>query len=108
IPLSADLAVLSACQTAEGDERLGEGLMGLAWAFQAAGCPNVVASLWNIDDEATQQIMVEFYKALRGNKRIDDAMRSAMLSVRASARTSSPYFWAGFQILGPASTVATK
>ena len=102
MPLSAELAVLSACQTAEGDERLGEGLMGLAWAFQAAGCPNVVASLWNIDDEATQKIMTAFYRSIRAGKRVDEAMRSAMLSVKTSAGTASPYYWAGFRILGPA------
>jgi CHAT domain-containing protein len=99
-PLSAELAVLSACQTAEGDERLGEGLMGLAWAFQAAGCPNVVASLWNIDDEATQKMMTEFYKSIRAGSRVDDAMRSAMLSLKKLPGNGSPYYWAGFRIIG--------
>ena len=105
MPLSAELAVLSACQTAEGDERLGEGLMGLAWAFQAAGCPNVVASLWNIDDEATQKLMTEFYRSIRAGKRVDDALRWAMLGVKSSAGTASPYYWAGFRILGPAGSL---
>jgi CHAT domain-containing protein/tetratricopeptide (TPR) repeat protein len=101
-PLSAELAVLSACQTAEGDERLGEGLMGLAWAFQAAGCPNVVASLWNIDDEATQRVMTEFYKSIRAGARVDDAMRSAMVSVKKAPGNASPYYWAGFRVIGAA------
>ncbi len=104
--LSADLAVLSACETAEGGEQLGEGLMGLAWAFQAAGCPNVIASLWNIDDETTQAVMVEFYKAVRDGKRIDEALQKAMLAVKAGPRTASPYYWAGFRILGPAWSLA--
>jgi tetratricopeptide (TPR) repeat protein len=99
IPLSAKLAVLSACQTAEGDERLGEGLMGLAWAFQAAGCPNVVASLWNIDDEATRSLMLEFYKAVRAGRRLDEALRLAMLQVKGIPGNSSPYYWAGFRVV---------
>ncbi len=102
LSLSADLAVLSACQTAEGDERLGDGLMGLAWAFQAAGCSNVVASLWNIDDEATGTLMVEFYKAARAGRRLDDALRSAMLAVKNAPGNASPYYWAGFRVIGPA------
>jgi tetratricopeptide (TPR) repeat protein len=101
LALSSDLAVLSACQTAEGDERLGEGLMGLAWAFQAAGCSNVVASLWNIDDEATRTLMVEFYKAVRDGRRLDEALRSAMLAVKKVPGNASPYFWAGFRLIGP-------
>jgi CHAT domain-containing protein len=100
--LAADLAVLSACQTAQGDERLGEGLMGLAWAFQAAGCSNVVASLWNIDDEVTSTLMLEFYKSVRKGRRLDEALREAMLAVKKTPGNSSPYYWAGFRVIGPA------
>jgi CHAT domain-containing protein len=105
IPIAAQLAVLSACDTAEGDERLGEGLMGLAWAFQAAGSPNVLASLWSIDDEATRNIMTEFYRLLRNGARIDDALRSAMLSLKNKPGNASPYYWAGFRSIGPAGTI---
>jgi CHAT domain-containing protein len=76
--------------------------MGLAWAFQAAGCSNVVASLWNIDDEATGTLMVEFYKAARAGRRLDDALRSAMLAVKKAPGNASPYYWAGFRVIGPA------
>src|SRR6185437_8454913 len=50
LKLSAKLAVLSACETARGQARGGEGLQSLAWAFRAAGCPSVVASQWQVND----------------------------------------------------------
>jgi CHAT domain-containing protein/Tfp pilus assembly protein PilF len=101
--LSARLAVLSACETARGKEQLGDGLLGLAWAFQAAGVPRVVASLWNIDDAATSALIVSFYKELSSGTRVDDAMRSAILTIRKDPRYSSPYYWSAFVILGSAS-----
>jgi CHAT domain-containing protein len=93
--------VLSACDTAQGDEELGEGLVGLAWAFQAAGCPNVIASLWNIDDEATGKLIREFYKSVKGGARLDVALRNAMIAVKGMQGNESPYFWAGFRMIGP-------
>src|SRR5262249_13182903 len=55
--LSARMATLSACESGRGQKSGGEGALGLAWAFRAAGCPSVVASLWKVDDAATQELM---------------------------------------------------
>ena len=60
--LSADLVVLSACQTALGRPIAGEGLVGLTRGFMHAGAPRVVASLWKVDDSATAELMTRFYR----------------------------------------------
>ena len=99
-PLSAHLAVLSACETGRGQAKGGEGLMGLAWAFRAAGVPAVVASQWQVDDAATKQLMVAFYKELKAGRRKDDALRTAMLAVQKEH--PSPYYWAAFELIGDA------
>ena len=62
-PLKAELVVLSACDTGRGDIK-GEGVMGLSRAFIAAGVPSLVVSLWKVPDEATKDLMVEFYSNL--------------------------------------------
>lgn len=98
--LNAQLAVLSACDTALGDRRLGEGLMGLAWAFQAAGVPAVVASDWSVDDTATSDLMRVFYTELRKGTRSDEALQRAMLKTREGAERQSPFYWAGFSLIG--------
>lgn len=64
--LSADLVVLSACQTALRKEVQGEGLVGLTRGFMYAGAPRVVASLWQIDDRASAEFMKRFYEGLLG------------------------------------------
>ena len=115
-PLAAQLAVLSACQTGQGIQSGGEGLMGLAWAFRAAGCSAVVASKWEVDDEATRHVMVRFYKELLKGARKDDALRTSMLAemkakekaepTRATVATShagprsNAHYWAAFQLIG--------
>src|SRR5205085_7778557 len=91
---------LSACETGRGQLRGGEGLMGLAWAFRAAGCPSVIASQWQVDDAATASLMDRFYKALRTGKPKDEALRAAMLSVRGEPGHGHPYYWAAFQVFG--------
>jgi CHAT domain-containing protein len=101
--LAAHLAVLSACDTGQGEHSGGEGLLGLTWAFRAAGCPSVVASLWSVDDAATGKLMVTFYQALKAGKRKDDALREAMLAVKQGQ--PQPLFWAAFQISGDANAV---
>jgi CHAT domain-containing protein len=78
--------------------------MGLAWAFRAAGCPSIVASQWKVYDEATARLMTSFYQNLKAGQRKDDALRSAMLSVRMWAQKAktfdAPRWWAGFQVMG--------
>jgi CHAT domain-containing protein/tetratricopeptide (TPR) repeat protein len=101
--LSAQLAVLSACETGKGRHSGGGGLLGLTWAFRAAGCPSVVASLWSVEHESTATLMVAFYNGLRAGKRKDEALREAMLTVRSAA--PRPFFWAAFQLTGDTSPV---
>src|SRR5262249_24844142 len=62
LKLNADLVVLSGCQTALGKEIKGEGLVGLTRGFMYAGAPRVVASLWQVSDKATAELMKQFYK----------------------------------------------
>lgn len=101
LDLEADLVVLSACETAIGPDVPGEGLMGLSRAFLHAGARQVVASLWNVDDEASATFMTHFYQGLlRDHLQPAAALRRAQLSVRAEPRTAHPYFWAGFELQG--------
>lgn len=101
--LHADLVVLSACDTARGKELAGEGLLGLTRAFHYAGAPSVVASLWEVPDRATAELMVRFHRHLRAGKAKDEALRAAqaeLLAGAAGTAASYPYFWAGFQLYG--------
>jgi CHAT domain-containing protein len=99
--LDADLVVLSACQTALGKEIKGEGLVGLTRAFMYAGAPRVVASLWQVSDLATAELMKKFYAGmLQRGLRPAAALRAAQLQMSQDSRWASPYFWAGFVIQG--------
>ncbi|HZO87194.1 MAG TPA: CHAT domain-containing tetratricopeptide repeat protein [Chthonomonadaceae bacterium] len=101
--LAAQLAVLSACETAQGQQSGGEGLLGLAWAFRAAGCPAVVASQWSVEDGATERLMVVFYRQLRAGKPKDEAVRQAMLAIKKERGRAAPFYWAAFQVIGDTS-----
>jgi CHAT domain-containing protein/tetratricopeptide (TPR) repeat protein len=99
--LQADLVVLSACQTALGKEIRGEGLVGLTRGFMYAGTPRVVASLWEVNDLATAELMKKFYAGLLQQKlRPAAALRAAQRQMAQEPRWSSPYFWAGFVLQG--------
>jgi CHAT domain-containing protein len=101
LKLSADLVVLSACQTALGKDVRGEGLVGLTRGFMYAGAPRVVASLWQVDDAATADFMREFYSAmLTEGKRPAEALRVAQLRLSKQTQWSSPYYWAAFTLQG--------
>jgi CHAT domain-containing protein len=77
-----ELAVLSACETGLGESGGGEGVYGLQRAFHVAGCKNVIASLWKVDDTATQALMTLFYRNL-WEKKLDaaEALRQAQLTI---------------------------
>jgi CHAT domain-containing protein len=99
--LPADLVVLSACQTALGKEIKGEGLVGLTRGFMYAGAQRVVASLWQVDDQATALLMQAFYRGmLKENLRPAAALRAAQMEMSKQKRWASPYYWAGFVIQG--------
>jgi CHAT domain-containing protein len=99
--LSADLVVLSACQTGLGKEIKGEGLIGLTRGFMYAGAQRVVASLWKVDDAGTAELMKTFYrKMFREQMRPAAALRAAKVEMSRDPRWNSPYYWAAFQLQG--------
>lgn len=99
--MQADLVVLSACRTGLGRDVEGEGLIGLTRGFMYAGSRGVVASLWKVDDEATAELMKNFYAfMLRDGLTPAAALRAAKQVIRSNGRWRSPYFWAGFVLQG--------
>jgi CHAT domain-containing protein len=99
--LPADVVTLSACQTALGREVRGEGLIGLTRGFMYAGAPRVVASLWQVDDLATAELMKRFYQGmLKEGLRPAAALRAAQLEMAKQKRWASPFFWSAFVIQG--------
>jgi len=102
LKLSADLVVLSACQTALGKDIRGEGLVGLTRGFMYAGAPRVVASLWKVDDRATAELMKRFYGAMLGaeNLRPAAALRQAEIAMWKTKGWESPHYWAAFTLQG--------
>jgi len=93
--------VLSACETGLGKEVRGEGLVGLTRGFMYAGAPRVVASLWSVDDVATEELMMRFYKAMEQQGMAPAAaLRQAQVAMSKEERWSDPYYWAGFVLEG--------
>jgi len=103
--LCADLVVLSACDTARGRIAAGEGVMGISWAFFAAGCRSTVVSQWKVESANTSELMVHFYRYLKegkaqGGKTKADALRSAAMKLIKDHRYEHPMYWAGFVLVG--------
>ncbi|MEW6732252.1 MAG: CHAT domain-containing protein [Acidobacteriota bacterium] len=101
LKLKADLVVLSACRTALGKTVEGEGLIGLVRSFMYAGAVRVVASMWDVNDEATAELMKRFYQEmLKKGVTPSSALRSAQVSIWREKRWQAPYYWAAFQLQG--------
>lgn len=99
--LSADLVVLSGCKTGLGKEVRGEGLIGLTRGFMYAGALRLMVSLWDVNDEATAQLMSYFYQNLLSKKmKPAQALREAQLSFLKDKRFSNPYFAMAFTLYG--------
>jgi CHAT domain-containing protein len=92
-----DLLVLSACQTAVGDERAALGLAGVA---VKAGARSALASLWHINDESTALLVAEFYRQLAASTGRAAALRGAQLRLLNEPRYSHPAHWAPFLMIG--------
>ena len=99
--LSADLVVLSACSTALGRQVRGEGLLGLTRAFLYAGARSVIATLWEVDNQASARLVGYFFRALlQGEMTPSAALQEAQSTLAAEPRWNHPHFWAGFVLVG--------
>lgn len=94
------LAVLSACDTANGDGGTPADLNSVARTLVAAGVPNVVASRWRVDSATTRELMRVFYASLVSGKSPAAALRVAGDTVRSMPGYRHPYYWASFAVFG--------
>lgn len=99
--LDADLAVLSACETGRGTH-IGEGIIGLSWAFFIAGTPRVVASQWKVESASTAALMTDFHRQMRltPNDPIAKSLQKAMRKQLKTPRYRHPFYWSGFISIG--------
>src|SRR6185369_12472368 len=93
LDLKADLAVLSACETARGRIGGGEGVIGLSWAMFIAGVPATVVSQWKVESASTRDLMVNFHRSLISFQPTKaDALRQAALKLMRNPETSHPFY----------------
>jgi CHAT domain-containing protein len=97
LKLNADMVILSACQTALGDVKNGDDVVGFNRGFLYAGAKSIVGSLWKVPDNPTKNLMVELYTNLK-SMGLREAMRKAQLS--ALKKYKHPFNWAAFQVTG--------
>jgi len=100
LDLNAELAVLSACETARGRIAAGEGIIGMSWALFVAGSPSAVVSQWKVDSARSSELMIEFHRnLLRKHLTKSEALRQAALKVFHSPY-NHPAYWTGFILIG--------
>jgi CHAT domain-containing protein len=101
-PLDAEMVVLSGCATARGRAHMGEGMLGLQFAFRAAGARSVVATLWSEDDRAAVELVDRLYAHLQRGLPKDRALQAAQLDYLADhdGIRASPFFWAAPVLYG--------
>jgi CHAT domain-containing protein len=98
-PLDARLVTISACYGGGTRSYVGEGLVGLSWAFLRAGAHNVIGALWEASDDSTPKLMDRLYQGLQEGKSPSAALREAKLALlHAPGRFQQPFYWAPFQI----------
>jgi CHAT domain-containing protein len=105
-PVSASLVVLNGCHSSQGDELPGAGLMGLTRAWIGAGARSVLATRWDIPDEAGKTVMIEFYRALRAHPdrgeafALEQAQLAALKESDSKPARSNTAIWAAYFLLG--------
>ena len=103
--LRSDLITLSACETGLGKIVGGEGIIGFSRSFLYAGAKNIIVSLWPVDDEATQKLMVSFYEKLIENnsksRSLHDAKFDMIRTEQGEIKNfADPFFWSSFVLMG--------
>lgn len=100
--LSADLVVLSACNSGSGEFSEGEGVMSLAHAFRYSGASSILMSHWPVDDNSTYQLVSSFFNNISSGQAKSAALRNAKLEFLAKAEPERqhPFFWASFTLIG--------
>lgn len=94
------LVVLSACETGLGKMTQSDGVMGLRRAFVLAGAETTVMSLWKVDDEATRDMMIGYYRRLEAGGGRSESLREVRLQMMHAKATSHPFYWASFIVSG--------
>jgi CHAT domain-containing protein len=97
--LDVNLVVLSGCETGTGGLDDAYGLGGLSQAFLDAGAKQLIASLWQVDDVITTQLMTTFYQFYTAGYSAPKALALAQQSLRNNSRTSHPKYWSGWFII---------
>lgn len=103
--LKADCAVLSACNTAQGQIFWGEGVVGFAHAFFYAGVRSLVVSWWPVQDQSTASFMTLFHTNYANGSTVAQAVCGAARQLRAQNATRHPYYWAPFTAMGDATRI---
>jgi CHAT domain-containing protein len=98
--LDTDCVVLSACETALGQDQKEEGILGLSRAFFYAGARSLVVSQWAISDESTARLMKAFYKEILAGSPKDQALQRAQAILAATPGFAHPFHWAAFDLHG--------
>ena len=98
----SQLVVLSACETAKGRQQNNDGVMSMARYFMYGGAPSVLATRWQVNDQATAFVMQNFYKYLYEGKSTREAIRAAQLDYLSQAKgiAAHPFYWAAFMNIG--------
>ena len=100
LDLSAEMVVLSACNTARGEKRNGEGVVGLTWALFVAGVPTTVASQWAVPSNSTAKLMVAFHDNAKRVPKAEALRQAALQMIKEQRFRIKPYYWAGFVVVG--------
>lgn len=100
LDLNAELVILSACNTGQGEFQEGEGVVSLGRAFAYAGCSNIVMSLWQADDGATRKLMQSYHQFLSDGSGKGEALQLARNAYLESADLTHPYYWGSFVLIG--------
>ena len=102
LELQAQLVVLSSCNTGSGELVGGEGVMSLARAFSFAGCPSIIMSLWECEDQSTKKMVGSFVDHLKEGQQKSLALQNAQRDYLAQAigNEGHPFYWSGLMIVG--------